>query len=426
MIVLPRIPFLFIRYFPLFRDAFRRQIAAHFVAAAMVALVPSLLFGATFPAVVGSLGGAAARFGRTIGAAYVANTIGTVVGAGLAGFILIPTFGLRPTMTLGVLAAAGAGLGVWWRLGSPRLPRIAELTPALAGLLIIALLPAWPREVFAAGIGFFAPRLASDDETLADAVSRMRLLYYRDGINTTISVDQTAQTLFYRSNGRTEASTDPLDMANQLLLGHLPMLLHPAPRDVFVLGLGTGITAAAIARYPVQHMDIVELEPAAAQAARFFDSYTRKVLDDPRVRLIVGDGRNRLLAMPTQYDVIVSDPSDIWVAGTGSLTTLEYYRIVAARLRPGGVFAQWVHTQTVLPDDLGLLAATFHAVFPRTEIWTSAPGNLIFLGTRDSVPWDYARLKERFSADTRRCGRPAGSRRLAAFRSVRRAGPRRK
>ena len=96
--------------------------------------------------------------------------------------------------------------------------------------------------------------------------------------------------------------------------------------------------------------------------------------------------------------MIVSDPSDIWVAGTGSLTTLEYYRIVAARLRPGGVFAQWVHTQALLPDDLGLLAATFHAVFPHTEIWTSAPGNLIFLGTRDSVPWDYARLKERFSA----------------------------
>ena len=126
----------------------------------------------------------------------------------------------------------------------------------------------------------------------------MRLLYYRDGINTTISVDQTGQTLFYRSNGKTDASTDPVDMANQLLLGHLPMLLHPAPRDVFVLGLGTGITAAAIARYPVQHIDIVELEPAAAKAARFFDSYTRKVLDDPRVRLIVGDGRNRLLECP--------------------------------------------------------------------------------------------------------------------------------
>jgi spermidine synthase len=399
LIILPRIPFLFIRYFPLFRDAFRWQIAAHFVAAAMVALAPSLLFGATFPAVVGSLGGSATRFGRTIAAAYVANTIGTVAGAGLAGFVLIPTVGLRATMTLGVLATAAAGFAVWWRMTQARLLRIAEITPALAALFILALLPAWPREVFAAGIGFFAPRLESN-ETLADVVSSMRLLYYRDGINTTISVDQTGQSLFYRSNGKTDASTDPIDMANQLLLGHLPMLLHPAPRDVFVLGLGTGVTAAAIARYPARHIDIVELEPAAAKAARLFDSYTRKVLDDPRVHLIIGDGRNRLLGMPKQYDVIVSDPSDIWVAGTGSLTTLEYYRIVAARLRPGGIFAQWVHTHALLPDDLELLAATFHAVFPHMEIWTSAPGNLIFLGTRDSVPWDYARLKQRFSSIT--------------------------
>ena len=138
----------------------------------------------------------------------------------------------------------------------------------------------------------------------------MHLLYYRDGVNTTISVDQTGQTLFYRSNGQTEASTDPIDMANELLLGHLPMLLHPALHDVFVLGLGTGITASAVARHPVQRIDIVELEPAAAQAARLFDYATRKVLDDPRVHLTIGDGRSRLLGMPQQYDVIISDPSD--------------------------------------------------------------------------------------------------------------------
>ena len=399
LIILPRIPFWFIRYFPLFKDAFRLQIAAHFAAAAAVGLLPSLLFGATFPAVLGSLGGAANRFGRTIGSAYVANTMGTVAGAALAGFVLIPAIGLRFTITLGVLATAGAGFAVWWRITSAKIPRIAELTPAIAALLIIAVLPSWPREVFAAGIGFFAPRL-DENETLADVASRMRLLYYRDGINTTISVDQTGQSLFYRSNGKTDASTEPVDMANQLLLGHLPMLLHPAPSDVFVLGLGTGVTAAAIARYPVKQIDIVELEPSAAKAARLFDSYTRRVLDDPRVHLIIGDGRNRLLGVPKQYDVIVSDPSDIWVAGTGSLTTLEYYRIVVARLKPGGIFTQWVHTHALQPEDLELLAATFHAAFPNMEIWTSAPGNLIFLGTRDSVPWDYARLKQRFSSIT--------------------------
>ena len=174
-----------------------------------------------------------------------------------------------------------------------------------------------------------------------------------------------------------------------MLLGHIPMLLHPAPQDIFVLGLGTGMTAAAVARYPVKTIDIVEAEPAGIAAARFFDNYTNRVLEDPRVHLIIGDGRNRLLADQKQYDVIISDRSDLWVAGIGSLATLEYYRTVAARLRSGGVFAQWVHTHTLLPEDFDLLVATFHAAFPQTRIWMSAQGDLIFVGTREPATWDY-------------------------------------
>ena len=258
------------------------------------------------------------------------------------------------------------------------------------------LLPPWPREVFAAGVGFIAPRLAPD-ETLSEIVKRMQLLYYRDGRRATISVDETGQTRFLRSNGKTVASTDPVDMASQLLLGHLPMLLSRAPRDILVLGLSNGLTLASVSRYPAQRIDVVEPEPAAAQAARLFDSYTRDVLGDSRVRLIFGDGRNRLLVVPKQYDVVVSEASDMWVAGAGSQASREFYRIVGARLNPGGIFAQSLHTQGLLPDDVDFLAATFHSEFPHMQIWTSAPGNLIFLGTRDSVAWDYSRLQNGFA-----------------------------
>ena len=215
----------------------------------------------------------------------------------------------------------------------------------------------------------------------------MRLLYYRDGLASTISVDDTAGTLTYRSSGNMLGSSELVDMASQLLLGHLPMLLHPAPREVFVLGLGTGMTAAAVARYPVQHIEIVDPEPAAAGAQRgAFDGYNRKLLDDPRVRLIAGDGRNRSLGMSKQYDVVVAAPGDVWAARSAPLYTLEYYRAVAARLATGGVFAQGIDTQTLLPGDLDLLAATFRAIFPHMQIWTSAPGRLIFLGLETCWP----------------------------------------
>ena len=396
MIFLPRLPYLFARFFPLFRNSFGRQIAAQFLAMAIGALLPALFFGAVFAAVVGSLGASATCLGSVMGAAFIVGTIGMTAGAWLAEFAFLPSIGLEATMKLGVLASVGAGFALWWRSRLPKLRRVAALSPAAAALLVATLLPPWPRETFAAGIGFIAPRLGPD-ETLGDVVKRMRLLYYRDGRSATISVDETGPARFLRSDGKTVGSTDPVDMASQLLLGHLPMLLHPAPRNILMLGLTTGLTAAAVARYGAQRIDIVEPEPAVARAARLFDSYTRNLLDDSRVHLIIGDGRNRLLVMPQQYDVVISEASDVWVAGAGSHATREFYRIVSARLNSGGIFAQSIHTQGLLPDDLDFLAATFHSVFPHMQVWTSAPGSLILLSTRDPVDWDYTRLQRHFA-----------------------------
>ncbi len=396
LLTTPRLPFLFMRFFPVFKDAFGWQVGAYLILTMIVAFVPALLFGATFPAVVGSLGGALARVGRTIGSAYGANAVGTVLGAYLAGFIFIPAVGLRATIIIGVLANLAAGLSVLLRTVVSWRRRLPALLPAAAALLIIVTLPPWPREVFAAGVGFFAPRYGSV-EGMEKIVAGFRLLYYRDGINTTISVDQTDDVLVYRSNGKTDASTYPTDTANQFLLGYVPMLRHPAPQDVFILGLGTGMTAGAVARFPVRRIDIVELEPAGVDAARFFDRQNRGVLNDPRVRLLLADGRNRLRAAPDRYDVVISDPSDVWVAGIGSLFTREFYQIVRARLRPGGLMVQWIHTHSFMPEDLGLLAATFRAVFPRMEIWTSGVGDLILVGGVDSTGWDYARVAQRIA-----------------------------
>ncbi len=396
MVFLPRIPFLFARFFPLLRESFSRQVAAHLAAAALVEFLPFLLFGAMFPAAIGSLGPAGVRFGSTIAAAYAAGTIGIVAGACLAEFAMIPTIGLHAAMNLGVLASVAVGLAAGWRVRAPKLTRLQALAPAAAALLIVGIQPAWPRKAFAAGANFVAPRLQTG-ETFGQFVGGMRLLYYRDGSSSTISVDDTGQTRFLRSSGSTKASTDPVDIAGQLLLGHLPMLLHPAPQDVLVLGLGTGITAAAVSRYPVQRIDVVEIEPAAAQAARFFDSYTRKVLDDSRVHLVIGDGRSRLHVVPTRYDVVISDSPNEWTADAASSATLEFYRAVGARLNPGGIFVQSIRARGLLPDDVDRLAATLHDVFPHVQVWTSAPGNLLLLGTRDSVVWDYARLQQHFA-----------------------------
>jgi tetratricopeptide (TPR) repeat protein len=224
----------------------------------------------------------------------------------------------------------------------------------------------------------------------------MDVLYYADGLNTTISVDRAGGYLYYRSNGKTDASTHPHDLAVQVLIGQVPMLLHPEPRDadVFVLGLGTGASAAAAARYPVRSIDVFDIESRSRGPVALFEAVNHGILKDPRVRFVVADGRNALLARPATYDVVIADPSDLWVAGVGNLFTEEFYRLVKCRLKPGGVFAQWLHTHSLTVEELRILAATLRAVFPDASLWRLSRADILLVG-REAVPLPFETIRRK-------------------------------
>jgi len=395
LLAVPHLPTGYMRGFPAIQGSFAAQQVLELVLTVPVLLPLAILFGIAFPAAVAATSDLAGM-GRGVGRVTVWNTAGTVGGAFLAGFVLIPRIGLRATLTIAAAATAVGG-ALALRESASGLFRRAGLAAAAAALAGALLVPAWPVELLALGAGFYATNFGTLD-ALLDSARKTEILFYQDGVATTLSVDRQNGQRFYRSNGKTDASTAPGDMANQLLLGHLPMLIHPAPRDVFVLGLGTGVSAAAVARYPVKSIEIADIEGAARDATRFFGAENRDILSDPRVRLIVADGRNALLARRKAYDVIVSDPSDVWVAGVGNLFTREFYALARSRLRPGGVMVQWFHMHSLPAEDMKLIVATFRSVFPYASLWRPNRGDVILVGTVEPTPWDYARLTERVAA----------------------------
>ena len=405
LLLVPHLPTIFLRGFPVVRDSFFLTQMLQILETAPALLPAAILFGICFPAAVAATADLAGT-GRAVGRVTVWNTVGTVAGAFLGGFVLIPVLGLRASLVTAAVATAAGGTLVLGRMAGAwrRLAWIGGTAAVAAALL----LPPWPKDILTKGAGFFAGVYVTPEALLA-AARDSELLFYKDGIATTLSVDKQDNTLYYRSNGKTDASTDPGDMANQLLLGHLPMLLHSSPRDVFVLGLGTGVTAASVARYPVRTIDIADIESSVRDAARLFAAENRNVLDDPRVRLLVADGRNALLARSKTYDVIISDPSDVWVAGVGNLFTSEFYTLARSRLRPGGVMVQWFHMHELPAQQLQLIVATFRSVFPYASLWRPNRGDVILIGTFDELPWDRKRLTERGSEagvaeDLRRIG----------------------
>jgi spermidine synthase len=189
-------------------------------------------------------------------------------------------------------------------------------------------------------------------------------------------------------NGKVDASLSPEDLSTQVLLGHLPLLLHQDPRAALVIGLGSGITAGSVARHPVERLDIVEIEPAVVEASRFFASQHGDVLRDPRVRVVIADGRNFLLATGDRYDVIAAEPSNPWLSGVATLFTVEFFELARRHLRPGGIMLQWVQGYNLDPRDLRMVVNTFRTVFPATSIWEGASRDFLLLGRTEPLPVD--------------------------------------
>jgi spermidine synthase len=363
-----------------------------------VMLLPTLLIGATFPCAVAVVAPDPARTGREVGTVYAVNTVGAIAGTVIAGFVLIPTLGAHTAAKLGIVINLLLAAGLL-ATSLPRAPAARWGGCAAAILLALGVwaLPPWDVRVMTSGAAVYARsylRMPSEGGRMAPPrlSGSQQIVYYRDGISSTVSVHREEDNVFLRINGKTDASTAG-DMPTQLMLGHLALLVHPAPREVAVIGLGAGVTAAAVARHPVTRVDVVEIEPAVVEASRFFSHVNDDVLGDPRVRTVLADGRTFLLTAPRRFDVIISEPSNPWIGGVASLFSREFFLLASERLRPGGLMVQWLQAYGLTPDDFRMVVRTFRTAFPATTVWTMGGGDFLLLGATDPVTVDLRRIK---------------------------------
>jgi hypothetical protein len=157
------------------------------------------------------------------------------------------------------------------------------------------------------------------------------------------------------------------------------------------------MTASAVARDPdiedIERIDCVEIEPAVIRAAPYLESLNRNVLSDPRVHVIFDDARNFVLTAREKYDLIISEPSNPWIAGIATLLTDEFYLAARQRLAPGGIFVQWVQAYSLDPDDLRMILATFAPHFADVSLWRAEETDLLLLGRTDAAPLQFGRLR---------------------------------
>jgi spermidine synthase len=292
----------------------------------------------------------------------------------VSGLLLIRVFGIERSLEILTVLNIGLGLVVLARLGKKRWLPAGVAAGAAVAIVVLSLLPAavsiWDRKYFAV-FRSNQPEAFATPEMVKEAVDNTDVLYYAEGAESIVSVIKVkGGEQAFLTNGRVEASTDLQERQNQLTLGHLPMLLDRDPKEVLVVGLGSGMTAGAVAVHPgVEHVTIAEIEPKVLGVARAFQQYNHHVLDNPKVRVVVNDGRNFLMTAGKRFDVITADPIHPWFQGSGYLYASEYFALAAAHLRPGGVMAQWLPLYEMTSQDLASVVRTFRQHFPHTMLW---------------------------------------------------------
>jgi len=324
----------------------RLAYVARIVQIALLAAGPLfLLAGLVLPAVFELAGRKNDGLGSAWGRLLAANAAGAMAGAWAAGAVLMPTVGLWGGFV--VIGAAYALAGLVLAIQTRRLRARLGSLAALAGVAVLGVM------VWAADLPLLTVYKDEKILELRQGPEGIVAATFDDG--TTLRVNN-----YYWLGGAADAK-------HERRTGLLPLLLHPAPRSVAHMGLGTGITAGVPLQDPgVESLVALELSPLVVEladsclgifASGLFD-------DDPRARIIIEDGRTFLRAQPARFDVITGDLFTPWNRGVGAAYTVEHFASVRAALRPGGVFCQWLATYQLDEATLRVIIATFVHVFP--------------------------------------------------------------
>lgn len=399
----PRLPWVLLNLGALFSEhpvAFYAYSTGQLLVCALIMLPPTLLLGMALPLLIEGLARDMGRLGSDAGRVYAWNTWGNVVGALLAGLVLLPLLGMERLLRGTALGLSVVGVVALVCLSRRDLVPWRRLVATGAVLAICHLaVGSWQTEAFA-----LRPtrRPASPPSWRA---AEAQLASYR----TVLFVDDPAALLMVHEtkvgrqegltlslNGKPDATTYE-DLPTQILLGHVPLLLAPEPRDVLLIGLASGITAGSVLAHPIRRLDVVDIVAAMPLATRLFAGWNRDPLADSRLRLIVDDARSYLSHAGLEYDVIVSEPSNPWMAGTGALFTREYYELASSSLTEDGVYLQWLQAYELTDETFAAVVRTFRGAFPHVYGFQGNADDVLLLGARRPLQLDVAELDRRLT-----------------------------
>ena len=390
-----------IKFFDPSNPSYWQNITSSAVVSVLLLIAPTILMGINFVLGLKIYLESAKTLAKDAGRLYSINTAGGVFGSFVAGFLLLPKIGAQHSIVIASMVYITAAAVSAFFIGQQKYTKTVAIASAVFTLALGIFLPSWNRHLLNSGIGtYYRDFLQKAPEERKKDITSGEILFYKEGVLATVMVKKAPEGyLFLRSNGKTDASTDQ-DLDDFKLLGHLPMILHPNPQKTLLVGIGSGVTAGAIALHKPEELVVVEIESAMVEAARYFGDYNHNVVDNPNVKIIQSDARAYLTSNQNQYDVIASQPSNPWVRGNANLFTREFFQIAKNSLKGDGLMMQWVQYYSFANTDFRSVLATFSQTFPYVTVWTPvASQDILLIGSRQPQNFDFGKIKPRVESE---------------------------
>lgn len=403
--LLPYLPYYFWKTSTLFSktdEAFNIFLIFEFSILFLLMFIPTIFMGMTLPLIVEVVARTKNLVGYSVGTVFSINTTGNVIGSLTTGLLLIPIFGIKNSFSISIfINILGILLILYGYSNSTKLKTKVLYFISIGFLMIIVFfIPDANKEINTLGV--FRRLNDTPPPTYNDyqKIFRTRnVLYYKEGTGSNVAVTETKDLINQRIliiNGKPDASSVG-DLPTQYLVGHIPMLLHPKPEQVFVIGYGSGSTLSAVLNYNPQKVVCVEISKEVLETSELFSDVNQNCINDQRLQVIIEDAQSYLKLTQQKFDVIISEPSNPWIAGIGNLFSKEYFERCKNSLKPDGIMTQWFHIYEMDDDVLSLVISTFYSVFPYVQIWGGVEGDLILIGSNKEIKLNDQIIQQKFA-----------------------------
>lgn len=361
--------------------------------------LPTFFIGMTLPLASHINTKSISRLGIGIGDTFSINTLGNLIGSFVAGFIFLPTIGMETSMKVGILMNMAIAIILFFFTSIHKYAK-AILTLCFAiSTLWLSFYQFIDKEYIQRGNFRLRNRYAKSFENFQKVKEHEKLVFYKEGKGSLVTVTKSPKgILTLRINGKPDASTE-LDMPTQIWCGHIGVLLHDNPKDVFLLGMGSGVTGGVLSTHDeIESVELAEISKEVIEAAELFKEKNYDVLHNPKVKIINADGREYLKLNPQKkYDIIISEPSNPWMAGVANLFTIQYFEEVKSHLKENGLFVQWFQAYETNDRILNIMFNTLGRVFNYAYVFAPAQLDLLIVGSEKPLDLNQKRILQKFA-----------------------------